>query len=239
MEKINQNIGITITKGLKISESHYFNVSNQDYLYIVYFLSSQNCKDYLSNHSYKIEITITLSYFDKYQLNYDFKTEKQHIGFGTRLKLIEILNCQFEGISRKLFLESMVLQLLFDNLHHQLEYNPMGIDLRFLNRAEEREKILRARDFMIQNLERNLTIPMIANQVGTNQCYLKKGFKAIIGQSVFEFLKSNRMQKSKYLLQNTQKSIQEISNEVGYASLSSFSQSFKKFYGINPSTKSN
>ena len=42
------------------------------------------------------------------------------------------------------------------------------------------------------------------------------------------------MEKEKHLLQAANPNITEISFNVGYSSLSSFSQSYKNFYGITP-----
>jgi AraC-like DNA-binding protein len=48
-------------------------------------------------------------------------------------------------------------------------------------------------------------------------------------------VQENKMVKAKYLLQQNKLSLQEISAIVGYASLSSFSQTYKNYYGISPS----
>ena len=91
-----------------------------------------------------------------------------------------------------------------------------------------------AKNYIIENIANNITIPIIANAVGTNQCYLKNGFKEIFNQTIFEFLQENRMIKAKYLLENTSQNITEIAFGVGYASLSSFSQAYKNYFGITP-----
>jgi AraC-like DNA-binding protein len=66
-------------------------------------------------------------------------------------------------------------------------------------------------------LDENITIPILSNLVGTNQCYLKKGFKEVTGKTIFEFIQENRMEKAKYLLQNSDKTIGEIALLTGYA----------------------
>ncbi|MDZ7897534.1 MAG: AraC family transcriptional regulator [Arcicella sp.] len=70
--------------------------------------------------------------------------------------------------------------------------------------------------------------------MGTNQCYLKKGFKEVFEQTIFEFIRENRMIKARHLLQSTNPNITEIAYNVGYSSLSSFSQSYKNYFGISP-----
>ena len=70
--------------------------------------------------------------------------------------------------------------------------------------------------------------------MSTNQCYLKKGFKEVFQQTIFEFIQENRMEKARHLLQAANPNITEIAFNVGYSSLSSFSQSYKNFFGISP-----
>ncbi|MCX8480841.1 MAG: AraC family transcriptional regulator, partial [Sediminibacterium sp.] len=96
-------------------------------------------------------------------------------------------------------------------------------------------KIQKAKEYILKNLDQNITIPQIAQYVGTNQCYLKKGFKEVFNQTIFEFLQENRMEKAKHLLVNSNKSVLDICYTVGYSSLSSFSQSYKNYFGISPS----
>lgn len=103
-----------------------------------------------------------------------------------------------------------------------------------LSKPTDTEKMQLAKNYIIDNLSTNLTIPIIASAVGTNQCYLKKGFKEVFNQTIFEFIRENRMIKAKYLLENTSQNITEIAFAVGYASLSSFSQAYKNYFGITP-----
>ena len=70
--------------------------------------------------------------------------------------------------------------------------------------------------------------------MGTNQCYLKKGFKEVFNQTIFEFIQENRMIKAKYLLESNPENITSVAFNVGYASLSSFSQAYKNYFGISP-----
>lgn len=42
------------------------------------------------------------------------------------------------------------------------------------------------------------------------------------------------MEKAATLLRQADRTVQELSDELGYEHLSSFSQSFKQFYGVTP-----
>ncbi|MGN0522612.1 MAG: AraC family transcriptional regulator [Eubacterium sp.] len=59
-------------------------------------------------------------------------------------------------------------------------------------------------------------------------------FKKYTGKTVVEYLKSIKMNKACELLKNTDTPIIEISNILGYASLSHFNRVFKDYLGITP-----
>ena len=53
-------------------------------------------------------------------------------------------------------------------------------------------------------------------------------------QTIFEFIQENRMIKANHLLLSEKYSISDIAASVGYSSLSSFSQSYKNYFGVSP-----
>ncbi|MCL9979860.1 MAG: AraC family transcriptional regulator [Bacteroidia bacterium] len=80
-----------------------------------------------------------------------------------------------------------------------------------------------------------LTIPELAKEIGTNQCYLKKGFKLKFGDTIFGTITKMRMIKANELIRtDSNKKLSEIAEEVGYSSLSSFSTAFKQYWGYSP-----
>ena len=104
----------------------------------------------------------------------------------------------------------------------------------FLNNSVEREKILKAQDIILENLTTPLTIRELARHCGMNECYLKKGFKAMFGKTIYEFREFERIKKSQELILSKKMNINEVAMEMGYASHAYFSTSFKKITGIKP-----
>jgi AraC family transcriptional regulator len=235
MELINEFIYIDTDKDNQVFETT--SIAKQDNLniYLTYYLLDNDCLFDFSNTANKVTIRIAKTYFEKYEQPFDLTIEKQSICCNTQSKLYELINCNFKGIARNVYLESIVLYLLFQIQKNNLVFNLNGDSCSFLNKPIEQEKIQKAKDYIIANIDQNITIPIVASYVGTNQCYLKKGFKEITGQTIFEFLQENRMVKAKHILQNANKSIQEVASMVGYASMSSFSQTYKNYFGISPS----
>lgn len=104
----------------------------------------------------------------------------------------------------------------------------------FLNNTTERDKVLETQKIILQNLENPLTIKALSREVGMNECYLKKGFKAMFGKTIHEFQQRERIKRSKALLSEGIYSINEVAFMMGYGSPSHFSTSFKKITGMKP-----
>jgi AraC-like DNA-binding protein len=97
-----------------------------------------------------------------------------------------------------------------------------------------RDTILHAREVLLQRIGEPITIKELSRKVGTNECYLKKGFKEMFGTTIFEFYQNQRMEHAKYLLYDKGLSVTDVSAMLGYSSISHFSTAFKKHTGLKP-----
>ena len=104
-------------------------------------------------------------------------------------------------------------------------------------RLESYRKLMQKLYFRIlENLDRPLpTFEVLAQDIGASESKLRKGFKAMYGDTVYNFHREKRFEKAVMLLQNTQQSIKQISMDCGFKSASHFSRKFKKRYGVKPS----
>lgn len=105
---------------------------------------------------------------------------------------------------------------------------------RFLAYDSEREKILQAQRLIEQNLDHAFTIKELSRKVAMNECYLKKGFRALVGKAIHEYQQELRIIKAKELLQQDGFSVSDVANSLGYSSISHFSTAFKKATGLKP-----
>ena len=105
---------------------------------------------------------------------------------------------------------------------------------RFLAYESEREKIHEACNIIERNLDVAYTIRELARKVAINECYLKKGFKALTGKTVHEYRENLRINKAKTLLQQERKTVTEVANILGFSSISHFSTAFKRVTGMKP-----
>jgi AraC-like DNA-binding protein len=104
----------------------------------------------------------------------------------------------------------------------------------FLNSNSERDKVLQAREILEEEFEQMLSIKELSRRVAINECYLKKGFKAMFGKTINEFQQQLRISKAKKLLQIEGLTVSEVANTLGYSSISHFSTAFKKATNMKP-----
>jgi AraC-like DNA-binding protein len=88
---------------------------------------------------------------------------------------------------------------------------------------------------IVDNLENNHSLQELANLVHVNPSYLSRLFKKECGMTITEFIRSRKIDETKWLLQNTEIPIIEISDAFGFEYSSYFSSVFLKHVGISPS----
>lgn len=141
----------------------------------------------------------------------------------------DIKNCFYNGLTRKIYLESKIYELI------ALSHNSVDNNNQITNLVgKDVEKIKLAAQLIRDNIDHPYTIVELARKVGVNQTKLKKGFKIIFGDTVFGYLQEIRMNKAKHYLLDTTLSIQEISLLSGYQNVSNFSIAFKRIFGYPP-----
>lgn len=96
------------------------------------------------------------------------------------------------------------------------------------------EHLNEARALIEKDISRHYTILEIARQVGLSESKLTRGFKILYKKGLFEFLENARLEKGKYMIENTDRSLKEISKTLGYKYRNSFSAAFKKRFGDDP-----
>ena len=90
------------------------------------------------------------------------------------------------------------------------------------------------RRYMDLHFKEPLTLEQLAEEAHMNKYYLSHAFKREYGVSPINYLISRRINESKYLLTETDLSMSQIAQLLGFSSLSYFSQTFRKTQGISP-----
>ncbi|MFJ5711704.1 helix-turn-helix domain-containing protein [Streptomyces sp. NPDC093105] len=95
--------------------------------------------------------------------------------------------------------------------------------------------VLRVIDEMHANLGQELTIDDMARTAMFSKFHFTRVFRDVTGTSPGRFLSALRLQEAKRLLLETEFSVADISSQVGYSSVGTFSSRFKSCVGVSPS----
>lgn len=96
-------------------------------------------------------------------------------------------------------------------------------------------RIHRAIRLMTTDLHRDIQMDKLAQSLNLSASRLRHLFKDETGVSLKQYLKEQRMQKARELLQTTFLNIKEVMLKVGVKDESHFVRDFKKRFGLSPS----
>ncbi|MEH1836572.1 MAG: AraC family transcriptional regulator [Nostoc sp.] len=149
------------------------------------------------------------------------------------LAVQQILQCPYQGITKRIYFESKVWELTALMVEQELQINQGNLITTAL-KPSEIERICYAKEILLQHIHNPPSLMQLARQVGLNDRKLKQGFKQIFGTTVFGYLHNHRMELAQKLLIEKNMNVTEVARTVGYASLPSFSYAFYKKFGVNP-----
>ena len=158
-----------------------------------------------------------------------------HLCSRIRTVLDNLMQHNYSNALENIYVNSQLQTLLLYGLECLTEQKAEeNFVCRFLATDTARDTILHAREVLLQRIGEPITIKELSRKVGTNECYLKKGFKEMFGTTIFEFYQNQRMEHAKYLLYDKGLSVTDVSAMLGYSSISHFSTAFKKHTGLKP-----
>ncbi len=102
-------------------------------------------------------------------------------------------------------------------------------------RKENVARINNAILYIETHLSEKLILSDIAKEAYFSPFHFHRIFSLVVGETVNNFIARLRIEKAaNFLIHQKEISITEVSEIIGFTSLSSFSRAFKKFYGISP-----
>lgn len=161
-----------------------------------------------------------------YQKGFEHQLTPQIIDIGN-----QILQSSENSLLQKLHLESQILALL---TQHFLQYEHRARQKSSLSYTDI-AKLRHARELLLKQMDSPPSLAQLSKATQLNTFKLKAGFKELFGAPVYKYLQKERMKKAFDLLETKKLSVQETAWLIGYESLSSFSNSFYKMFGIRPS----
>jgi AraC-like DNA-binding protein/ligand-binding sensor protein len=152
-------------------------------------------------------------------------------GVQADLKRVEEAYFQTRVLDKKQF--EAVLRLLTIFAQHLAS---LSNQLMVSSRQAESPMVTRAKQFIADHQDEELSLRQVAGAVNTSAFYFCKMFKQATGLTFTDYLARVRIEKVKNLLMNPHKRISEAAYEAGFQSLSQFNRVFRKIVGESPTT---
>jgi AraC-like DNA-binding protein len=150
----------------------------------------------------------------------------QTLEIATRL-----INNPFGGALSLIYTEALALELLcsavgsFSLLSGTSSEEYTERELRCLHMA---------RNMLMRQFAPAPTIAALARAVGMSKSTLTQGFKAVFGETLFDFSLRCRMQHALTLMRDRSWSVAKVSEAAGYAHSTSFTTAFRRHFGMRP-----
>lgn len=95
-------------------------------------------------------------------------------------------------------------------------------------------QLRRVMEFMTANLDRDLRLEEIAREAVLSPFHFAREFRAVTGETPYQYLLDQRMDRAKRLLKNQAWSVQEIAAMTGFHSPVNFVRAFRQRVGATP-----
>lgn len=99
----------------------------------------------------------------------------------------------------------------------------------------EREEIIKARMYVLENLENDINLDLVSNYCNISKTYFSALFKKETGENFNDYVNRIKMEEAHKLIIDYDMKIADASSKVGIYDLSYFSKIFKRYTGISPS----
>lgn len=104
---------------------------------------------------------------------------------------------------------------------------PTSLDDEFIQKVTELVK---------EGLGKNFNVDTLCASVNMSRTSFYNKIKALTGIAPAEFIRNIRMQEAALMLKSQRYTVAEVSDKMGFADPKYFTDTFKKFYGVPPST---
>ncbi|MBP3361291.1 MAG: helix-turn-helix domain-containing protein [Clostridia bacterium] len=85
------------------------------------------------------------------------------------------------------------------------------------------------------HIHENITIDFLANLTNYSKGHFIRTFKSVFGVSPHQYILDSKISSAKLMLNNTDKSIADISNQLNFSNPNNFSAQFEQKVGVRPS----
>jgi AraC family transcriptional activator of pyochelin receptor len=166
---------------------------------------------------------------DKVLANHPFLYHQPKLPFTPQMIAIiqSLWNCRLTGGLRSLFMEVKMQELLL--MQWEMFTQPPPSTTK-----ADVDKMHMAKEILLKDICNPPSLAQLARLCGINEFKLKKEFKEVFNDTVFGYFNAVRLEQSRQLILDTNKTMSEIAYETGYAHPQHFSRAFKKKFGVTP-----
>ena len=143
--------------------------------------------------------------------------------FDLGLYLIELF------IDHETAVESAKAMIIDTGRHSQLSYFAAN-----QNKYHNDETVKAVQEWLDENYAEDFSLSWLAEQNAMSPRTLIRRFKSATGESPLAYLQTVRIEVAKKMLEMSAQTIAEITQNVGYEDVSSFSKMFKRRVGLSP-----
>ena len=140
------------------------------------------------------------------------------------LREMELKNTGYEDVCQA-YMEILIIRLM-RNIALAIPAEPQTISTN--------RQCAAIRRYIDLHFKEPLTLEQLAEEGHMNKYYLSHAFKREYGVSPINYMISKRIEESKYLLAETDLSLSQIAQLLGFSSLSYFSQVFRRTQAVSP-----
>ena len=164
-----------------------------------------------------------------------FKTKHKESSFS--ISIVNILNQIFKyklsDAYKEVYIKAKSIELLI-TYFTQLDLYKHN-QCPFLMDEEISEKVIKAREELLQDLSNHITIKELSSRVNLTIHDLKSNFKKMYNDTIYSYFKKYKIKYAYDVIEKTPNiRVKEISYMIGYSNPSHFICEFKKRYGITP-----
>lgn len=178
---------------------------------------------------------------EQFFLGFEAKNDDiiRYLGLSKNIPVRDITNVkQVSGSFHKLIdswtrsnKDPYLFLLNFYNLLKHLRVKSNGIDT---SKSSSNDILSAALKYMEENLHRNMTVNELTEHLNIDRSYFSKIFKKQFGFSPYRYYLRLKFLKAQTLLLSTNYTITQISEQLGFSDVSSFSQIFARIFHKRP-----
>lgn len=136
-----------------------------------------------------------------------------------------------DGPMHRLHQESRALELVVEALSEPMNTRPSAT---LTLPASASQRVARLQKLLDSGEADQLDMRAIAQHMGCNANTLQQQFRAVCGQSIFDYLRQHRLQRAAQALRQGGVSVALAAEIAGYSSQANFSTAFRRHFGLQP-----